>query len=278
MNATTGLTLRRSLALAVTLAVLPASLAFADTSAASPLALPTAALELSGATALAMPSADLALVQAPIPGVEFAGVHYRPRSGGFGRRMDSQSVSQIHIGFFDPEGDASRQFLLGIRGGPMLDPHVQLGAGVDWAHASDDVSSVSQSSTGPGGFPIDTQRQLARSTSNLFPLMAFVQVSADDKMQVVPYFGAAAGYEIMNLTADDFTTGASFDATYGGWGWQVWGGAAFPLSGQVRVNGELFVNTAELGRDVTDEATNLSYREVVKTNGVGMRLGIAWGF
>jgi hypothetical protein len=263
-------TLRYTIVLAAALTALSAPLAFAGDVASS--------LEPSGAPALGMPSADLALLQAPMPDLQLAGVHYRPRSGGWGRRVDSESVTQIHLGFFDPEGDAGRQFLLGVRGGPMIDPHVQLGVGVDWAHMADNVSSVSHESNGPGGFPITTQRDLARSSSNLFPIMAFIQVSGDDNMQVIPYFGAGAGYEVMNLTADDFVTNASFDATYGGWGWQVWGGAAFPLSGRARINGELFVNTAELGRDVTDEALGGTFRETVKVNGVGMRLGIAWGF
>jgi hypothetical protein len=278
MNAT----IRRTFALAVALAALPASLAFAATVSTSPLALPTAALELAGGPALVtMPAPELALVQSPVPEVGFAGVHYRPRSGGWGRRMDSQSVTQVHLGFFDPEGDASREFAIGVRGGPMIDPHVQLGVGVDWMHHSENTSTANHTTPGPGGVPITTERDIASASINLFPIMAFVQVGGDDKMAVIPYFGLAGGYEVMNLTAEDYETSASFDATYGGWGWQAWGGAAIPLSGQVRVNGELFVNTAELGRDVTDstlDGGDVTYRERVKANGVGMRLGISWGF
>lgn len=275
MNAIT----RRSIALAATLLAMPVSPALAEVPSASPLALPIASLQLSGASALAMPSADLAIVHGSLPATGFAGVHYQPRrSGGMGRRNDSQSVSQIHLGFSDPEGEASRQFLMGVRGGPMLDPHVQLGVGVDWAHMAENVSSVSHQSPGPGGIPITVQQDLSRASTNLFPIMAFVQVSGDDNMSVIPYFGAGAGYEVMNLTADDYLTGASFDATYGGWGWQVWGGAAFPLSGRVRVNGEVFVNTADLSRDVSDSALGVTYRETVKADGMGMRIGMAWGF
>lgn len=269
---------RLTIAIAAALFILPASLALAEDSAPSALALPAASLELSGASALAVPSADLALVQAPMPDVQVAGVHYRPRTGGFGRRMDSQSVTQIHIGFFDPEGDASRQFLLGIRGGPMVDPHVQLGVGVDWEHIASNVSTGTRQSSFPSGIPITTQQNLSRYSSDLFPIMAFVQVSGDDNMPVIPFFGLSGGYEVMNLTADNFTNGSSFDATYGGWGWELWGGAAYPLSGRMRMTGEVFVNTGELGRDVTDEATQLTVRETVKANGVGMRLGMAWGF
>ena len=267
----------RIVAMAAALGILPVAHATASTDSPSAFALPDPALAVSVAGAFAAPAPQLDLVQAAVPDVQFTGVHYRPRnSGHWGRHVDSQSVSQIHVGFYDPEGDPSRQFLMGLRAGPMLDPHVQLGVGVDWAHMADNISSVSHQSPGPGGIPITTQTDLARASSNLFPIMGFVQVSADDNMQVVPYFGAGAGYEVMNLTADDYVSGASFDATYGGWGWELWGGAAYPLSGQARVNAEVYVNTAELGRDVTD--LGVTYRETVKANGMGMRLGIAWGF
>ena len=271
----------RIAALAAVLAVLPASRAAADEPAPSALALPapavaTAAPQLTLAEAQA---AELSLTQPTLPSVELAGVHYRPRRSGWGNRaLDAQSVSQIHLGFFDPKGDASRQFLMGIRGGPMIDSHLQLGVGVDWSHMANTVNAVSHTSTGPGGLPITSQVALSRSTSNLFPILAYVQVNGDDNMQLIPYVGLGGGYEVMNLTADNYQTGASFDATYGGWGWQVWGGAAYPLSGRSRITGELYLNTADLGRDVTDSASGITYRETVSADGFGMRFGVAWGF
>jgi hypothetical protein len=97
-------------------------------------------------------------------------------------------------------------------------------------------------------------------------------------MQLVPYIGGSLGYELMNLSADNFQTGQSFDATYGGWGWQAWAGVGIPLSGQARLNGEVFINQAELGRDVGDDASGQTVRETVKANGAGLRIGMAWGF
>jgi hypothetical protein len=251
-----------------------------------------AAASSSDPSAFTLPAGTLALVPtlaadvapelnvvhvAALPDVEFTGVHYRPRRSGRDRGATASSVSQIHLGFFDPDGDPARKFLVGIRGGPMLDSHVQLGVGLDWAHDSDHTSSVSSRTTGPGGIPITVQRDVARASTDLFPVMAFVQISADDNMSVVPYFGGAAGYQLMNLSAEDFQTGQSFDATYGGWGWQLWGGAALPLSGRTRLTGEVFINGAELGRDVDDPLLG-GYRETVKADGVGARFGLAWGF
>ncbi|MEO5987934.1 MAG: hypothetical protein ABIU54_11130 [Candidatus Eisenbacteria bacterium] len=211
------------------------------------------------------------------PQVEMNGVHYRPRRQ-YSDRVDASSVSQIHLGFFDPDGSRGEQFLIGIRGGPMLDSHVQLGLGVDWIHKTEKTSSVTSSQNGPGGTPIEVRQDLARASSHLFPVLAYVQFSMDDDMAVVPFFGAGAGYEVMLLSAEDFTTGAQYDGTFGGWGWQVWGGAALPLSGRTRVTGEVFVNGGELTRDVKDSFAGSSYRETVDVDGAGMRVGLAWGF
>ena len=218
-----------------------------------------------------------------MPGVDFAGVHYRPRGSrgsrnNWGRPMDSQAVTQIHLGFFDPDGDLGSRFLVGVRGGPKLDPHVQIGLGVDWAHKSENTSTVTTTQIGPGGVPIQVKSDLARSSTNMFPIMGFIQLSADDDLPIIPYFGAAGGYEVLVLSGDDFTTGQSFDGTFGGWGWQLWGGAAMPLGGRTRMTGELFVNGAELTRDVTDDFSGNTYRESVDGNGMGMRIGLAWGF
>ncbi len=226
----------------------------------------------------ALPTPSLAAVTtASAPGVQFLGTHYRPR-GGSRSTLGSSSVSQIHIGYYDPDGDASKRFLVGIRGGPMIDEHIQLGVGVDWAHKNEKTSSVSHSEIGPGGTPIEVRTDLASASYNFFPLMAFVQISADDDLGVVPYFGAAAGYEVLSLSAENFQTGDTYDGTFGGWGWQLWGGAALPLSGRTRVTGELYVNGGELNRDVDNVLSGGTYRETVSADGMGLRLGLAWGF
>ena len=94
----------------------------------------------------------------------------------------------------------------------------------------------------------------------------------------MPYVGAAASWQVLFLQADDFTTGETFDATFDGFGWQLWVGAAFPLSGRSRLIGEVFMNQAELNRDVFDPFLGQDLRETVSTDGVGARFGISWGF
>ena len=108
-------------------------------------------------------------------------------------------------------------------------------------------------------------------------MLVFAQVSASD-MEVVPYVGAGLGYEVLQLSARNFQTGQDFDGTFGGYGWQVWGGAAWALSGRSRINAEVFLNRSEVSRNVSDPASGQDFRETVNMDGTGMRFGVQWGF
>lgn len=238
---------------------------------------------------LGVPSSPLSSVLAgAVLGLKAAGavastrydVRYRPRRGNsWSRRApDASSVSQVHLGWWDQDGDLKPQFLAGVRGGPMLSPNFQLGAGVDWAHKSSTTSTITRRTTGPGGIPIEVREDLAEVSTHFVPIYAFAQVQGDDDMGVIPYFGGSVGYQLLFLHQDDFQTSSSFDATFGGWGWQAWGGAAIPLSGRTRLTGEVYVNGAELNRDVDDLFSGATVRETVDADGFGARFGVAWGF
>jgi hypothetical protein len=204
-------------------------------------------------------------------------VSYRPRnrerSGGYVHA----APAQLHVGFFDPEGSGATSFAIGFRGGPAIDEHIQLGFGADWYHKSESQRTV-VGTTFQGGQPVTVTRVLARASSNLLPFQGYLQVSGGDNLSVIPYFGVAGEYQVLLLSATDYQTGADYDATFGGWGWQVWGGAALPLSGRSRMFGEVFVNDGDVERDVDDPASGATFRESVSSNGLGMRFGLSWGF
>jgi hypothetical protein len=291
---------RRTIGAAFTLLLATSSVALAQTSRdASPFTLSAFALPMPAApggagmalapvdlaTALAPPEVAPVVYPAPIgvspgpAGTRYDAVRYRPRyerGGGRGGNYVSSSPVQVHFGFFEPNGDGNTSFAFGFRGGPSVDPHIQLGLGADWYHRSDSQREVLGESF-QGGQRILTTRVLARASSNLFPVMAFMQVSGGDNLPVIPYAGIGGDYQALFLSATDFQTGADFSATYGGWGWQVWGGAAFPLSGQSRAFGEVFASTGDVERDV-DTSGGFTLRERVKADGVGMRFGLNWGF
>ena len=207
--------------------------------------------------------------------------HYRPRRERYrdsGRDWLGHSVAQLHAGFFDPDGPANAGFVVGIRGGQQIDDMLQIGLGVDWRTKSGRATQVLQQTTGPGGEIIQVRRDLSRYSSNLFPALAYIQLSGPSNMPVVPYAGVAASWQVLFLSADDFQTGQSFDATYDGFGWQAWAGAALPLSGRSRLLGEVFLNNADLGRDTYDTVSATNVHETVSTDGMGARFGVSWGF
>ena len=249
----------------------PAKASAADLASPSPFALPVAGVsEIAVSTSWCPPA---------LGSVYYRPRHrYREREHFTERNSHATGFSQIHGGFFDPEGDLSSAALFGFRAGGLIDDHVQLGLGLDWSHRSDRQSEVISQEPLPGGGTSEVRRLLARSSSNLFPMMAFLQIAPGGGLPVVPYFGIGGGYEVLFLSAEDFQTHEKFDGTFGGWGWQGWAGAALPLSGASKLAAEVFVNRSEVERDVDDPASGETFHQVVNMDGVGLRVGLNWGF
>ena len=218
--------------------------------------------------------------EAPDPGpVEFSGMHYEPHTGrSYHHSSGLGGVSQLHMGYFDPEDKQGSRFDMGVRAGSMLDQNVQIGIAADWITKSEHISNVSSTTTGPGGVPIVVQQDIAQASVHMFPVMGYLQLQAKNSRAIAPYIGVGGGYEVLVLSGDDFVSGQRFEGTFTGWGWQAWGGAGLPLGEHTRLNGEVFVNAAELGRDALDPITGFAVRETVNGNGAGMRIGLAWGF
>jgi hypothetical protein len=268
----------------------------------SALALPRIALE-SAPFAQASPSGALVsepgvplqsgltfLGEIPAPGVvETSLVTYRPRPGSTTttqsstpapsrKSSDVRSVSQVNLGYFVPEGGLGTRFDLGVRGGPVIADALQLGVAADWMYRTETILQPITTGIGPGGVPITQTQELARATVNSFPIMAFAQLHVLNLLGLHPYIGGAAGYQVLLLSGEDFTTGQAFDGTFGGWGWQTWAGGSLPLGGSARLTGEVFYNDASLGRDRADENTGQTIHETVNGQGKGLRFGVAWGF
>lgn len=269
--------------------VRPVSAASSDPPATAPSA------ETFGVSAFALPAADLAQSAAPevdavafaparSRGTTFESVRYRPRgrrgsSYDSGRRSSAYgSPFQIHAGFFEiGEEPAPTSFVVGMRGGPNVDPHVQIAFGLDWMHNSERSRTVTGEPYQQGGVIIVPERELSRASSDLIPITANLQVNLASGGAVIPYVGFGGGWQVLFLSAEDFATGADYDATFGGWTWQLYGGAQLPLSGQARLVGEVFFHQGEAEREV-DDLAGFTYREIVDLDGAGMRFGLSWGF
>ncbi len=240
---------------------------------------PASVLNLTaGGDAFAPPALALT-TQRSVSVVPYPHGVYRPRA-----RRSPVSVmpitAQFHLGFFYPIDNFSNGFEGGFRVGPQLDPHIQVGAAMDWWHQSSDRVLDLGTVEAPGGTA--TQKLiLSESTADLLPMMVFVQVSGDENMSVIPYGGLGIGHEWLFLTANNYLTHESFDQTFGGFAWRAWVGAGLPLNSGIRLNGEVFFNGGEVGSDMDVDIAGYgpaTVRDVINMNGVGMRLGISWGF
>src|SRR5262245_33667223 len=166
---------------------------------------------------------------------------------------DRPIVSQLHGGYFNGSANNTEPFIVGLRAGPLVDKRLQIGIAVDWVHQTKNLANLLNTSQGPGGITVSTKQDTARALFNLVPIMGFVQASGWGALGIiVPYIGASGGYEVLVLSADNFVNGNSFEANFGGWGYQLWAGAGIPLGSRTRLSGEVFLNEAELAKTVTD--------------------------
>lgn len=259
--------------------VVLAAAAFPAVAAANPGVSGRLLLNPSFEVSAALGPPTLTLTPSFVSSVRFRPGPYRPRAYPSPTPV-MPLAAQIHVGFFDPIDNFSTGFDGGFRVGPQVDPHIQIGLAMDWWHRSDDKVLNLGTVEAPGGTASE-QLILSESTANLVPVLVFVQVSGDENMSFIPYGGFGVGYEWLFLTANDYVTRESFDQTFGGFGWQAWVGAGLPLDVRTRLTAEVFFNGCEVGSEVDvniPDYGRATVRDVVKMNGVGMRLGVSWRF
>jgi len=248
----------------------------------SRLAVPVVALPVAGAPSYAAGPGPLTSTLQSAPRLE--SIRYRPRRRHRDRDEDrwtersrSSGYAQFHGGVFDPEDAGANGALFGMRIGGSMEDKAQVGVALDWSHRSDRNAEVVRTEPLPGGGTVERRVELARSSFDLVPLLAFIQVTPAGS-DAGPYFGIGGGYEALFVNAEDFVSGADYEATFDGWGWQAWGGFAFPMTRDVRLNIEVFANGGDLDREVDDEINGYTVREIVNVDGGGARFGLSWAF
>lgn len=186
--------------------------------------------------------------------------------------------TQVHGGFFETERYGITGVEAGIRGGPMLNSHVQLGLGLDYEYRGSEQGQPATTTNAPSGVVINTQRQISSWDENSVPILGYLQFTLWNGKLLSPYVGAGGGYEWTALSVTEYQTGASYNATYAGWTWQGWGGVRLPLAGQTRLLAEAYYHDSNPSRLVTDPLTGDTYRETLKRRAAGMRFGLSFGF
>lgn len=249
------------------------------------------AFALGTPLASSVATGDLAALEVTRPaGTQLGSIRYQPRrrppasppsphppAATASSPSRSSGFGQLHAGFFGANQDSREAFVAGIRAGSSMERILQIGVGVDFGYRYDETVEVISEEPVPGGNDVRRINVLAESRAYLLPVMATLQLTPFSDFPIAPYAGVGAGYEWLFLTAEDFVTAYEYEATFGGWGWQAWGGVALKLARHTRLTAEVFVNGADLGRDVYTEDTGAGFREIVEMDGVGMRFGVRLG-
>ncbi|MFI5370853.1 MAG: hypothetical protein ACHQ52_04775 [Candidatus Eisenbacteria bacterium] len=233
------------------------------------------------------------VVVQPVPsGTALYGLTYQPR-GAYSHpyvpsmarpEPGSQGYFDLHGGVFEymsngasrPNGARSSDF--GAKMAFSLGSAVRLGTLLDWQYRSESNTVPINSTPGPGGTTISNSVDLGSSTGSLVPWMGFLEISPVPRSPIAPYVGIAGGYEWLYLHATRSDIPVAFDANYGGWGWQAWGGIGFRLAPEVRLTGEVYGNFCEVWRNAFDTTLNAVTRETVNVDGAGVRGGLQFLF
>jgi len=183
----------------------------------------------------------------------------------------------LNAGVFDPEENVAEHTTFGFRAGQAYDL-LSVGVAADWAHKSFDEEIVIAQTVDPTGHVVTQAVQTMHTSSHLVPMLVFMQITAPQTLPIRPYFGVGGGYELLFLSSHDYINNVDYDANFGGWGWQAWGGASLKLGPRSALIGEIFANNATVSRDVGSFSSGQPIRESVNANGVGARFGIQFGY
>jgi hypothetical protein len=181
---------------------------------------------------------------------------------------DEKFSLHLHGGMFSPIDVNAPSPTVGLRLSKLLGSHLQAGVLTGWTFERKDLTESVYDL--PGTQP---EVLLARVDEHLVPLMGFLRVNLTEKHWLVPYIGVGTGYEWLTIEATDYVSQLTGTASFSNWAWEGWVGLGIRLGQNLRVNGETYYNGASLERDVVDQSGQV-FKEVVKLDGVGARLGL----
>jgi hypothetical protein len=149
-----------------------------------------------------------------------------------------------------------------------VDERVDFGLGVDFF-----IRRFVQESTVESGPPSTVQTELAYSMYAL-PIMVHLDFHVLPYAMVQPYIGLAGGYEILYSRETNYITDEKQYRYYGGFGWQLMIGAAYPLGSASSILGELFYNGCTVSRSKGESELGFPVHEELNFSGLGFRFGL----
>lgn len=179
----------------------------------------------------------------------------------------AQSVTNVKLGVFNPK-DAKTGFIVGFTTGRQVDERLDFSLGADLF-----IRRFVQESTVGSGIPSTVQTELSYSMYAM-PVMVHLDFHILPYALIQPYIGVAGGYEILFSREANYITDEKKNRFYGGFGWQLMIGGAYPLGSASSLLAEVFYNGSIVARSKGTTEAGYPIHEELDFSGLGLRIGL----
>jgi hypothetical protein len=207
-------------------------------------------------------------------------LHRRPRHPRYHRapRHDHENFVHLKLGTFDPEGDGNGGGFFGFSTGVELQNRITAGFTADFYRRSFTDEVIIAETVDENGNVITTSVRRLDTSSNLIPLGVALGFRLPGSRTVTPFAGVGVAYEFLINDVENYELGVEDTNVYSGPGWQLFGGLLVPVTSDVRLLGELWMNDATVSRDIDRYERGLPVTERIDVDGFGARAGIEFHF
>lgn len=179
-------------------------------------------------------------------------------------------------GFFDAEDVPKNDWLAGFKLTGVISKGVEMGISTDYQRRSHSAGERIDEYRDPSGNLVKTTVPTAEVSSSLVPALGILELRIPTP-GLQPYVGAGAGYEWLFVAGDDFVNNTHFSDTFGGFGWQGFGGIDLAINEKARLNAEAFWNESNVSRHLMDPG-GFEVKQTINVRGGGIRGGLSFAF
>lgn len=191
--------------------------------------------------------------------------------------MAQSRFTEFKAGLLMPS-DAQSGFLGGVNFGRAVDENIGTSLGIDvFRRSYTKETTVAEYNVGEGDFT-EIARELDQSIT-LIPIYFQLHFVGGLSQAVQLRFSAGVGYELLWNNINNYQTGEDKTQFFHGFGWNVSGGASYPLSRASDIFGEVIYHSGKPSRDAGETEAGLPVRSEIDMSGIGFRFGIRiYGF
>jgi hypothetical protein len=182
----------------------------------------------------------------------------------------------IRASYFTPS-DAKAGFAFGGSVGAWVDEAVQIGIGTDFFFKNYRKESKVAENVLPDGTVTSTIRTEVEYNTYIIPLMLELTLNFPGLWKGSIFGQGGLGYELLINKEQNFATKVKETRLYGGFAWQVGGGASFKLGSDSALFVQGYYNGGKVRRKLKDPLEELPVSEEVNLSGLGVRVGLSLG-